>query len=450
MAGRIQLRRGTAAQWAATNPVLASGEKGVEIDTGREKNGDGTRTWNVLPYVDAAAAEGLAAHLAATTDAHDASAISLTPIAALGNPANVQDALAAVPGRFTPQVQTQPGPGVGVEVFKVIPNDSTGSPLVLLMEDVANSDTTRNRAAWFGYNTSADRFHGNAETSDNGKPTVIIGIEDNYVDGVNGAGAEFYVEFDNLQRPFYARSTTVPATTTIAVASNGQALPQGTINVASTTNFPGYGWLIIGSTTVAYTGKTATTFTGCTGGTGTLTTGQTVTSQHRENSNIQLDIGSDGTGVLSVFAGKANSVLFQIATNAITLRNAVSVQGNLTMQPATGQPIFTMTRTTGGGPAIVLQHGSTNTVTMLAISVDRFEYYDKNGRNYLAYVFGSTIAASLTDLSTSLRVRGNIGFYDTAPIAKPAVTGSRGGNAALASLLTQLAALGLVTDSTSA
>jgi hypothetical protein len=143
-------------------------------------------------------------------------------------------------------------------------------------------------------------------------------------------------------------------------------------------------------------------------------------------------------------------VLFQIATNAITLRNAVSVQGNLTMQPATGQPIFTMTRTTGGGPAIVLQHGSTNTVTMLAISVDRFEYYDKNGRNYLAYVFGSTIAASLTDLSTSLRVRGNIGFYDTAPIAKPAVTGSRGGNAALASLLTQLAALGLVTDSTSA
>jgi hypothetical protein len=100
MAGRIQLRRGTAAQWAATNPVLASGEKGVEIDTGREKNGDGTRTWNVLPYVDAAAAEGLAAHLADTTDAHDASAISLAPIAALGSPANVQDAMASLPGRF--------------------------------------------------------------------------------------------------------------------------------------------------------------------------------------------------------------------------------------------------------------------------------------------------------------------------------------------------------------
>jgi lysophospholipase L1-like esterase len=103
MAGRIQLRRGTAAQWAATNPVLASGEKGVEIDTGREKNGDGTRTWNVLPYVDAAAAEGLAAHLADTTDAHDASAISLAPIAGLGNPTQLQEAMASLPSRFLPQ-----------------------------------------------------------------------------------------------------------------------------------------------------------------------------------------------------------------------------------------------------------------------------------------------------------------------------------------------------------
>jgi hypothetical protein len=43
-----------------------------------------------------------------------------------------------------------------------------------------------------------------------------------------------------------------------------------------------------------------------------------------------------------------------------------------------------------------------------------------------------------------------LGFYGTAPIAKPTITGSRGGNAALASLLTQLAALGLVTDETTA
>lgn len=43
-----------------------------------------------------------------------------------------------------------------------------------------------------------------------------------------------------------------------------------------------------------------------------------------------------------------------------------------------------------------------------------------------------------------------LGFLGAAPITKPSVTGSRAGNAALASLLTKLATLGLITDGTSA
>ena len=42
-----------------------------------------------------------------------------------------------------------------------------------------------------------------------------------------------------------------------------------------------------------------------------------------------------------------------------------------------------------------------------------------------------------------------VGFFGTAPTTKPTVTGSRGGNAALASLLTALAGLGLLVDSSS-
>jgi len=42
----------------------------------------------------------------------------------------------------------------------------------------------------------------------------------------------------------------------------------------------------------------------------------------------------------------------------------------------------------------------------------------------------------------------NVGFYGTAPVAKPTVTGSKGGNVALASLLTALAGLGLIVDNT--
>lgn len=47
---RIQLRRGTAAQWAAENPVLASGEAGVETDTGYMKIGNGVQPWSQRPY----------------------------------------------------------------------------------------------------------------------------------------------------------------------------------------------------------------------------------------------------------------------------------------------------------------------------------------------------------------------------------------------------------------
>lgn len=43
-----------------------------------------------------------------------------------------------------------------------------------------------------------------------------------------------------------------------------------------------------------------------------------------------------------------------------------------------------------------------------------------------------------------------VGFCGTTPVSKPTVTGSRGGNAALASLLTALASTGLITDSTTA
>jgi hypothetical protein len=40
------------------------------------------------------------------------------------------------------------------------------------------------------------------------------------------------------------------------------------------------------------------------------------------------------------------------------------------------------------------------------------------------------------------------GFFGATPTSKPTVTGSRAGNAALQSLLTALAALGMITDST--
>ena len=70
------------------------------------------------------------------------------------------------------------------------------------------------------------------------------------------------------------------ASTTIAAGSNGQALPQGTINVASTSGFPSSGSLVIATAvrneTIQYQAINATSFLGCTGGSSSMATGNTV------------------------------------------------------------------------------------------------------------------------------------------------------------------------------
>lgn len=45
----IQIRRGTATAWSATNPVLLNSEMGRATDTGVLKIGDGVTAWNALP-----------------------------------------------------------------------------------------------------------------------------------------------------------------------------------------------------------------------------------------------------------------------------------------------------------------------------------------------------------------------------------------------------------------
>lgn len=64
-----------------------------------------------------------------------------------------------------------------------------------------------------------------------------------------------------------------------------------------------------------------------------------------------------------------------------------------------------------------------------------------------------TGGGALTDGGGAYKVRTNttgVGFNGSAPIAKPAISGSRGGNAALADLLSKLVSYGLITDGTTA
>lgn len=89
---------------------------------------------------------------------------------------------------------------------------------------------------------------------------------------------------------------------------------------------------------------------------------------------------------------------------------------------------------TGGGIALVVGTAGTG--------------FFGNGSALNAYVGSSQVVAMSSSGSASFQ--GTVGFNGTAAIAKPTITGSRAGNAALASLLTALASYGLITDSTTA
>jgi len=61
-------------------------------------------------------------------------------------------------------------------------------------------------------------------------------------------------------------------------------------------------------------------------------------------------------------------------------------------------------------------------------------------------------AAGVNNMGPNLEIRvgsNAVGFFTATPVAKQTITGSRGSNAALASLLTALATMGLITNSTS-
>jgi len=49
----IQIKRGTAAEWTAADPVLALAELGLETDTNKMKAGDGVTIWSALSYLTA-------------------------------------------------------------------------------------------------------------------------------------------------------------------------------------------------------------------------------------------------------------------------------------------------------------------------------------------------------------------------------------------------------------
>lgn len=172
--------------------------------------------------------------------------------------------------------------------------------------------------------------------------------------------------------------------------------------------------------------------------------------------------------------GRGNAQIMPLATNGLLMPSGqVAVAPAGTPTPAWSEP-FTIMVDHAGGFAQHMSFQDANAAPYHAWVVglgmdgsDALEFATATGQSVKArLVFGGslqliagqgldTIGAGALNLgptsATSVIMGRNgqsIGFYGSAGTAKPTVTGSKGANAALTSLMTALAGFGLVVDST--
>lgn len=162
---------------------------------------------------------------------------------------------------------------------------------------------------------------------------------------------------------------------------------------------------------------------------------------YTSQSSYLMDWQDSSSNVIGFISASGALYTGPLDSGTNTVIDALSVDHN-----SSGTP------TTGFGTALLFYSKSSTTGSRKVARV-RGEWNVATDASRAGDLVGS--AYYTTTEQEGWRVRGasggvQLGFFGMTPTAKPAITGSRGGNAALADLLTKLALLGLITDSTSA
>lgn len=206
--------------------------------------------------------------------------------------------------------------------------------------------------------------------------------------------------------------------------------------------------------------------------------GRLVTVRHNAG-NIWLAAAVDInlTSVYQTLRLRYTGTKWVDATEAVTAANVAPGQfarGNYSFQQPVGfgtaSPIYPVDIQSGSNARLQIKLTATGGVGWNLISANNALFSVPDG-TLMFYDGGDTVMAldstnnrvgvGTTSPAERLHVEGgarvtgdldhdgsNVGFYGSAPVAKATVTGSRASNAALASLLTALANLGLITNST--
>ena len=224
-----------------------------------------------------------------------------------------------------------------------------------------------------------------------------------------------------------AATVTVPATFNAAVTLGDAAADALTVNATATFQAP---------TTVN----------------GTFTTTAATTLGNAAGDAISI-VGTSTFSAPATFNGTLTATAAAAFDSTVALGNAIgdaiTINGTSTfVAPATFQGAVTL----GDAAADALTVNATSEFNAAITLRSGLALKLNNAANTAVAQIATDASGNLVTGGTngSLQINGDIGFFGTSPAAKPTVSGSRAGNAALADLLNELAALGLITNSSSA
>lgn len=233
----------------------------------------------------------------------------------------------------------------------------------------------------------------------------------------------------------------------IGATISGSGIPNGTTVSA-----------VGGVTSLTLSANATATATGVTVTITRNTAADIIYLKHRGALSPTIGIGvtpPDGLARLEVSANDA-----EVAMGTMRLRRGPSQTGKvLTLHDSTPTDQWWVDKdfymSSSGGILMQAEASASGHIALLADNA-KAQFYSidqPTGSGGVLRIRNQTNNVSVCDLGTDGSFRHlstKIGFFGAAVATKPTVTGSRGGNAALASLLTALAGLGLITDSTTA
>jgi hypothetical protein len=240
---RLQFRRGTFSEWDNRNPLLASGEMGMEIGPGdpKFKIGDGTRLWKDLPYVGFTGPQGATGAAGIQGATGPQGATGAAGIQGATGPTGPIGPTLSIQGTGTNGTFLMNHPPGSNTVYSSGVIQQKGSELWL--GDSSIISTTSGSTTWNGRRLVFD----NSINGTAGSGTVANKIM--LIDNTNGSGwrGGFGVEnaaityHSGVSHNFYSGSNnTAYGTQILSMSSSSMRLNVPELNAYSSDNLPGF------------------------------------------------------------------------------------------------------------------------------------------------------------------------------------------------------------------